>query len=585
MIDHFFGPIAEFIPIEPVGSGKPLTCGMTAICCFTTRFYFMQSEINQQTTQVLVIGSGVAGLSFALQIADSREVLLISKSRVENTNTAMAQGGIASVMASKDDFANHVRDTLLAGAGLCDPAIVNKVVRDGPSLIQDLENWGVEFDQRTPVSTNDKDLHREGGHSHRRILHVQDHTGLAIHNRLMKRVREHPNIQVVEHCIALELITEHQTHPHKTGRNSCLGASFYDIRNHKIINLFAPITLLATGGAGKTYLYTSNWEGATGDGIAMAYRAGCRVANMEFMQFHPTCLYHQKARNFLISEALRGEGAELVNKNGDKFTYSYHPLGPLAPRDIVARAIDNEMKKTGAECVFLDIRHQSRDFLTKQFPFIYEGCLKLGIDISTQLLPVVPAAHYLCGGILTDECGQTDLDGLYAVGECAQTGLHGANRLASNSLLECLAFAHYAFKSAQEKPLIDIPNSLEPNVRHNLRLNKNTNDELILISHLWDEIRTCMWNYVGIVRSNKRLERALTRVTNIESEIHDYYLHYSLHRDIVELRNLALVARLTIQCAIQRSASIGTHFNCDSPMAEPEKEPRLNVALANGFHC
>lgn len=537
-----------------------------------------KSPIKPIQTEVLVLGSGVAGLSFALKMAETHKVTIIAKSALDQTNTAMAQGGIASVMANEDDFSNHIQDTLKAGAGLCNSKIVEKVVTDAPDRIADLEKWGVHFDHRK--NDHSKSLHREGGHSHRRILHVQDHTGLAIQQALMDRAKEHENINILEKTMALELITSHQQKKFRTGANRCLGAAFLDIEKHEFLVIESPITFLATGGAGKTYLYTSNWEGATGDGIAMAYRAGCRIANMEFTQFHPTCLYHAKARNFLISEALRGEGAELVNKKGEKFTYKHNKAGPLAPRDIVARAIDDEMKKTGDECVYLDIRHKGLDFIQSHFPFIFERCLSLGYDISKDLLPVVPASHYLCGGILTDKYGRTDIEGLFAGGECANTGLHGANRLASNSLLECLAFSHYASQWVLENrdvSLIEESFSWSPPAQ----LHKENQDEFMLISHLWDEIRTCMWNYVGIVRSNKRLNRALTRINNIETEINEYYQNFQVHPDIIELRNLACVARLTIQCALQRASSVGTHYNVDKPKLGPSQQEPINLIAHN----
>ena len=552
---------------------------------------FMRSMVDQQantsqykTTDVLIIGTGVAGLATALKLSEKFKVTLVAKCQVDHTNSAMAQGGIASVVASEDQFSDHIEDTLKAGAGLCKPEIVEKVVQSGPERIRDLEEWGVRFDSESNPAHKDKNLHREGGHSHRRILHVQDHTGKAIHQALMEKVRSDKNIEVIEEYIAIDLITEHQHQDFKTGANRCLGAHFLDIPNHKFISIYSKNTVLATGGAGKVYLYTSNWEGATGDGIAMAYRAGCRIANMEFMQFHPTCLYHQKARNFLISEALRGEGAELINEQGESFSYQYNQAGPLAPRDIVARAIDAEMKKSGSPCVFLDIRHKGRDFISKQFPFIFERCLQLGFDLSQSPLAVVPAAHYLCGGILTNDKGETDLPGLFAVGECANTGLHGANRLASNSLLECLAFAHFAAESILEKEdMLPLPEPAAWSIP--LILQKDNDDELMLITHLWDEIRTLMWNYVGIVRSNKRLQRALTRIKNIENEIDEYYFNFQIHSDLIELKNLATVARLTIQCAIQREASVGTHFNEDFDDQEARgNEPLLNLIQPNSLH-
>ncbi len=536
------------------------------------------------STDILIIGTGVAGLSTALKLSDTYQVTLVAKTDVSQTNTAMAQGGIASVVAHEDQFSDHVNDTLKAGAGLCNPEIVKKVIHSGPDRIKDLEDWGVQFDSESNPSQQDKNLHREGGHSHRRILHVQDHTGLAIHKALLKKVFENPNIRIIENCIAIDLISRHQNQEFKTGANTCLGAYFLDIKEQQFLSIYAKNTVLASGGAGKIYLYTSNWEGATGDGIAMAYRAGCRIANMEFMQFHPTCLYHQKARNFLISEALRGEGADLINEQGESFTYNYDPAGPLAPRDKVARAIDSEMKRSGSPSVFLDIRSKGKDFIVKQFPFIYERCLQLGFDLSQTPLPVVPAAHYLCGGILTNENGETDLPNLYAIGECANTGLHGANRLASNSLLECLAFSHFAATDISKK-FDKIPKPSPEPWFSPLTLKKEDPDELMLITHLWDEIRTCMWNYVGIVRSNKRLQRALTRIKNIENEIDEYYKNFQIHSDLIELKNLATVARLTIQCAIQRETSVGTHFNEDSPLKDDISQERLlNLIYPNSLH-
>lgn len=540
----------------------------------------MRSMNQVEQTNVLIIGTGVAGLATALKLAETHNVTLVAKCSVEQSNTAMAQGGIASVIANDDNFRSHIQDTIEAGAGLCLPSVVEKVVQQGPKSIASLEAWGVQFDPSIPPEKGEKNLNREGGHSHRRILHVQDHTGLAIHQSLMEQAQQHSNITVKEHLIAIDLVTLHHTQKFSTHTNHCQGALFLDIEQHQFVTIYSPITVLATGGAGKSYLYTSNWEGATGDGIAMAYRAGCRIANMEFMQFHPTCLYHRKARNFLISEALRGEGAELVNGNGQAFTYQYDAAGPLAPRDRVARAIDAEMKNSGAECVFLDIRHKGKDFILSKFPSIYERCLSLGIDISEELIPVVPAAHYLCGGILTDDTGRTDLPGLFAVGECANTGLHGANRLASNSLLECLAFAEFASESIKDHNF-STPHPTDWIPPHSLSTDKE--DELILITHLWDEIRTCMWNYVGIVRSNKRLQQALTRIKHVETEINEYYSQFAIHADLIELKNLATVARLTVECALARQSSIGTHFNMDLATAELTQEPRLNVIFPNSL--
>lgn len=505
-------------------------------------------------SEILVIGTGLAGLAFALKVADNYPVVLLSKKSSLDTNTRWAQGGIAAVQSTDDSFEKHIQDTLVAGAGLCKPDIVNTVVRTGPDRILDLQKWGVEFDD---------DLTREGGHTERRILHVADHTGQAIHEALLKKCLEHKNIRILQNHFAIDLLTTRKLDPSSTEENECLGAYVLDVTNDKVITFKSKITVLATGGAGKVYLYTSNWEGATGDGIALASRAGARVANLEFMQFHPTCLYHPLERSFLISEALRGEGAELVDKTGTAFMKKYHPLGALAPRDIVARSIDAEMKRTGAECVYLDIRHKPKDFLTSHFPVIYEKCLSRGIDMTKDLIPVVPAAHYLCGGVLTNQNGETDISGLYAIGETACTGVHGANRLASNSLLECLVFADAAASSAMlalqnQKNRQDIIPDWKPTIR-------TDTDEMVVISHMWEEIRRLMWNYVGIVRSDKRLERAQHRLDNLLQEVKDYYFNLKVHPDILELRNIALVASLTVQCALKRKESRGIHFNIDHP--------------------
>jgi L-aspartate oxidase len=392
-------------------------------------------------------------------------------------------------------------------------------------------------------------------------LHVKDYTGLAIHETLLQAAQNHPNIQLIENHFAIDLIVSRKVDPYITSENKCLGAYALNTQSGDVITFLAQATILATGGAGRIYLYTSNWDGATGDGIAMAYRAGARVANLEMMQFHPTCLYHPTARNFLITEAIRGEGGELVNHNKEPFMKKYHPLGSLAPRDIVALAIDKEMKLSGKECVFIDITHKPKEFLQERFPVIFQKCLELGIDMSKEPIPVVPAAHYLCGGIHIDKNGQSDIPGLFAIGESACSGLHGANRLASNSLLECLAYAHNCseyLKSKKQVPLL-----LEPKQWH--YSHNEDEDELAVISHLWDEVRRLMWNYVGIVRSNKRLERADHRLTNLLSEIKDYYWNFKLNTDILELRNIALVAHLTVKCALKRKESRGVHYNINYP--------------------
>lgn len=498
----------------------------------------------QKRTDFLVIGSGLAGLAFALKACRFGRVLVCSKERISTTNTAMAQGGIAAVSSTDDSFESHIQDTLTAGAGLCRAAVVKNVVEQGPDRIQDLLDWGVRFDA---------DLTREGGHSQRRIFHVADHTGLEIHRQLLVRAQEENNISFVENAMAVDLIVE---------QGRALGVYFFDKNTQTVSTILAKATILATGGAGKVYLYTSNWQGATGDGIAMAHRAGARVANLEFMQFHPTCLYHAGARNFLISEALRGEGGELINADGVPFMKKYHPLGSLAPRDIVARGIDEEIKRSGRECVYLDMTKHPPEFLQKRFPVIFQKCLELGIDISRQPIPVVPAAHYLCGGVVTDINGETNVPGLFALGETACTGLHGANRLASNSLLECLTFSHNAAAFLQAHPEMNVDGFKPAEFPMH---DKTDSDELIVVHHMWDEIRRLMWNYMGIVRSDRRLERALHRLQNIQQEIKDYYSNFKLHADVIELRNIALVAELSVRCALMRAESIGIHYNLDRP--------------------
>ncbi|MGE3683846.1 MAG: L-aspartate oxidase [Bdellovibrionales bacterium] len=513
-------------------------------------------------TDCLVLGSGLAGLALALKVADRSKVLICTKTDLKTTNSAMAQGGIAAVMSSEDSFDRHVEDTLNAGAGLCDPQIVRQIIEQGPERIGDLMGWGVRFDLDEFARMA---LTREGGHSMRRILHVADHTGQEVHAQVLKRVLAHPNIEVLENHYALDLILNQHVSPREIGPRRCLGAYVLNRQTGDVFPVLSPATFLATGGAGKVYLYTSNWSGATGDGIAMAHRAGARVSNLEFMQFHPTCLFHPLARNFLISEALRGEGGELVDTQGEAFMARYHPMGSLAPRDIVARSIDAEMKRTGAECVFLDIRARGREYLSKRFPVIYNKCLQLGIDMATQPLPVVPAAHYLCGGVLTDVHGATDVAGLYALGETACTGLHGANRLASNSLLECLVVSHCAAQHYLKQPEVRLPREVPEWPQTHLE----DPDEMIVIHHMWDEIRRLMWNYVGIVRTNRRLQRAEHRLETIQHEIAEYYSSFKTHADIEELRNIALVAELTVKCALSRKESRGIHFNLDYPDTLP----------------
>lgn len=516
-------------------------------------------------TEVLILGSGLAGLVLALKVADWAKVLICTKTDLKTTNSAMAQGGIAAVMSDEDSFERHIEDTLNAGAGLCDVHIVRRIIEQGPERIRDLMNWGVHFDLDDEAHLS---LTREGGHTVRRILHVADHTGQEVHSQLLARALAHPNVTVLENHHALDLILNQSVHSRDVGPRRCLGAYVLNRMNGEVIPLLSQATFLATGGAGKVYLYTSNWSGATGDGVAMAYRAGARVANLEFMQFHPTCLYHPRARHFLISEALRGEGGELIDARGEAFMKRYHPMASLAPRDIVARSIDAEMKRTGSACVFLDMTSLSRDFLQKRFPQIYQRCHDLGIDMAAEPIPVVPAAHYLCGGVLTDAAGLTDVAGLYALGETACTGLHGANRLASNSLLECLAVSHEAALHFQAQPRVELPKvGAVPDWP---RTHLENADEMIVIHHMWDEIRRLMWNYVGIVRTDRRLERARHRLENIQREISEYYSKFKTHPEIEELRNLALVAELTVRCALARRESRGIHFNLDCPAALAE---------------
>ena len=512
-------------------------------------------EYKTQST-VLILGSGLAGLSLALKLAGKNRVIICTKASLDHTNSSMAQGGIAAVLSASDRFEDHIQDTLHAGAGLCKPDVVRAVVEQAPDRIRELMDWGVHFDLDEDAKLA---LTREGGHSHRRIVHIADHTGLEVHRSLMQKVRQHPQIEILENHLGLELITAADLGKEKR----VYGAYILDMQTRKVKSILADNTVLATGGAGKIYLYTSNWDGATGDGIAMAHRAGARVANLEFMQFHPTCLYHPDSRNFLISEALRGEGGELVNENGEKFMRKYHPLGSLAPRDIVARSIDSEMKKTGAAYVGLDMTHLSREILMKRFPVIFKKCLDYGIDMSVKPIPVVPAAHYLCGGVVTNLAGQTDLPGLWAIGETACTGLHGANRLASNSLLECLVMAHECAHSILLKPSAAIPDSLQDEPWPQSELADE--EELVIVDHMWEEVRRLMWNYVGIVRSQRRLMRAFYRLELISHEIELDYKKFRTHPDVEELRNLTQVALLTVRCALMRKESRGIHYNLDFP--------------------
>jgi L-aspartate oxidase len=507
----------------------------------------------------LVLGSGIAGLSFALKAASHGTVAVVSKREITESATNYAQGGIAAVFSKEDTFDAHIEDTLVAGAGICHEDVVRLVVEEGPPTIQSLIDWGVKF----TTSGETYDLTREGGHSQRRILHADDVTGREIERALVAAARNHPNITIYENHIAIDLITEAKITRKRMKHNRCLGAHVLAIEKEKVITFTARSTLLATGGAGKVYLYTCNPDVSTGDGVAMAYRAGADIANMEFMQFHPTTLYHPHAKSFLISEAVRGEGAILRRRDGTAFMEKYHPLKDLAPRDIVARAIDNEMKTYGDDCVFLDMTHREPEYIRNRFPNIYQTCLEYGLDMTTTPLPVVPAAHYLCGGVAVDSNAETNIKHLYAIGEVAFTGLHGANRLASNSLLEAAVYAGRAYKHIiSELETGRAPLPVVPEWDSGTATNS---DEMVIVSQNWDEIRRCMSNYVGIVRSVKRLKRALRRIRLIQEEIEDYYWDFIITSDLIELRNIATVAELIVRCAMQRQESRGLHYNIDYP--------------------
>ena len=517
-------------------------------------------------TDYLVIGSGIAGLSFALQAARTGTVAIVTKKEKSEGSTNYAQGGIASVFDRDDSFDLHIKDTLESGGGLCHEDIVRIVVEEGPARVEELMSMGVHFTRQENEGT--LDLGREGGHSKRRIVHTKDRTGREVEHSLLDRVAENKNIRIFENHMAIDLITKSKLIRRgiisAETSETCWGAYVLDVNQAEIITFLAKITVLSTGGAGKVYRYTSNPDIATGDGVAIGYRAGAKVADMEFVQFHPTCLYHPLAKNFLISEAVRGEGGVLIDKKGQRFMEKYHPLKDLAFRDIVARSIDMELKKGGDECVYLDISHKGEEFIVDRFPHIYETCLKYQIDISREPIPVVPAAHYMCGGLLTNAYGKTNLDHLYAIGEVACTGLHGANRLASNSLLEALVFARRAaMRSAEE--LANEQNEQIPKAPRWDPGRATDSEETVVVSHNWDEIRSFMWNYVGIVRTNKRLARARTRVENIQEEIKEYYWDFLVTQDLLELRNIALVAQLIISCASLRKESRGLHFNLDYP--------------------
>jgi L-aspartate oxidase len=521
------------------------------------------------TCDFLVIGSGIAGLSFALEASAYADVVLVTKRSRDESNTKYAQGGIAAVLAESDSFEAHIKDTLVAGAGLSHDRVVELCVKDGPARIRMLMDIGARFDRAkdserdAEVSVSDLDLHLEGGHSARRVAHAGDMTGREVERALLEAVAASPRVRVLEEHMAIDLITLAKY----GGPEVCAGAYVLDVASGKVVTILARETILASGGAGKVYLYTTNPDIATGDGVAMAFRAGAEIRNMEFYQFHPTCLYHPQAKNFLLTEAMRGEGAILRRVDGTPFMKQYDPRADLAPRDIVARAIDHEMKRTGAEHVLLDITDKKPAFIKEKFPNIYAECLRWGFDLTAQPIPVVPAAHYLCGGVTTDLEGRTTIPGLWAIGECACTGLHGANRLASNSLLEGLVFAHRAaeaLKGAVDrgKPRPDVPDWDVGEA--------GTSDEAVVITQNWDELRRLMWNYVGIVRSNKRLRRAARRIALLQEEIQEYYWNYFVTRDFLELRNIATVAQLIVECASSRKESRGLHYTIDYPDLDPK---------------
>jgi L-aspartate oxidase len=519
------------------------------------------------TSDFLVIGTGIAGLSFALKAASVGTVTVVTKKAKMDASTNFAQGGIASVLDPADSFDLHIADTIEAGAGLCHEDIVNTVVTNGPDMIHELVSLGVKFSYER-AHTDILDLTREGGHSRRRIVHTQDLTGQEVERALLHNVELNKNIEIYENHVAIDLITTSKFIRRGISTNeteeTCWGAYVLDIATGEVKTFLAGVTVLATGGAGKVYLYTSNPDIATGDGVAIAYRAGAKIANMEFVQFHPTCLYHPLEKNFLISEAVRGEGGLLIDKRGDHFMERYHPLKDLATRDIVARSIDAELKRSGDECVYLDISHRDGDFIKTRFPHIYKRCLELNIDITQEPIPVVPAAHYMCGGILTDSRGKTNIYNLYALGEVACTGLHGANRLASNSLIEALVFATLAFEDSV-KLISDKGDLTYPPVPLWDSGSATNSDESVVVSHNWDEVRRLMWNYVGIVRTNKRLTRAMRRIAVIQQEIREYYWDFIITTELLELRDIATVAELIITSASMRKESRGLHYNLDYP--------------------
>ncbi|EIY5917280.1 L-aspartate oxidase [Escherichia coli] len=535
------------------------------------------NTLPEHSCDVLIIGSGAAGLSLALRLADQHQVIVLSKGPVTEGSTFYAQGGIAAVFDETDSIDSHVEDTLIAGAGICDRHAVEYVASNARSCVQWLIDQGVLFD--THVQPNGEEsyhLTREGGHSHRRILHAADATGREVQSTLVSKAQNHPNIRVLERSNAVDLIVSDKIG--LPGTRRVVGAWVWNRNKETVETCHAKAVVLATGGASKVYQYTTNPDISSGDGIAMAWRAGCRVANLEFNQFHPTALYHPQARNFLLTEALRGEGAYLKRPDGTRFMPDFDERGELAPRDIVARAIDHEMKRLGADCMFLDISHKPADFIRQHFPMIYEKLLGLGIDLTQEPVPIVPAAHYTCGGVMVDDHGRTDVEGLYAIGEVSYTGLHGANRMASNSLLECLVYGWSAAEDITRRmPDAHGVSTLPPWDESRVE----NPDERVVIQHNWHELRLFMWDYVGIVRTTKRLERALRRITMLQQEIDEYYAHFRVSNNLLELRNLVQVAELIVRCAMMRKESRGLHFTLDYPELLTHSGPSI---LSPGNH-
>ena len=535
------------------------------------------NTLPEHSCDVLIIGSGAAGLSLALRLADQHQVIVLSKGPVTEGSTFYAQGGIAAVFDETDSIDSHVEDTLIAGAGICDRHAVEFVASNARSCVQWLIDQGVLFD--THVQPNGEEsyhLTREGGHSHRRILHAADATGREVQSTLVSKAQNHPNIRVLERSNAVDLIVSDKIG--LPGTRRVVGAWVWNRNKETVETCHAKAVVLATGGASKVYQYTTNPDISSGDGIAMAWRAGCRVANLEFNQFHPTALYHPQARNFLLTEALRGEGAYLKRPDGTRFMPDFDERGELAPRDIVARAIDHEMKRLGADCMFLDISHKPADFIRQHFPMIYEKLLGLGIDLTQEPVPIVPAAHYTCGGVMVDDHGRTDVEGLYAIGEVSYTGLHGANRMASSSLLECLVYGWSAAEDITRRmPDAHGVSTLPPWDESRVE----NPDERVVIQHNWHELRLFMWDYVGIVRTTKRLERALRRITMLQQEIDEYYAHFRVSNNLLELRNLVQVAELIVRCAMMRKESRGLHFTLDYPELLTHSGPSI---LSPGNH-